>query len=277
MIDLHTHSTASDGSLSPALLIDEAVKSGLSAIALTDHDTIDGLPEAEAASMERRIRFIPGIEIAVTWEPGECHLLGLGLKNLTAHFLETIAGLSRAREKRNREILKRMNELGFAAEYEDIAALAGGTSIGRPHFAAFLVKQKVVRTSEQAFERFLAKGRPLYVAKEGLGFSEAAALIKESGALTILAHPLSLYVAWGRLPIVIESLRDQGLDGIEAWHPTAKVTACRRLEELGKKLGLFITAGSDFHGAARPNQKLGLTAGKRRIEDSFLEALTPLH
>jgi predicted metal-dependent phosphoesterase TrpH len=122
----------------------------------------------------------------------------------------------------------------------------------------------------------LGKGRPLYVPKEGLELGRALALIKEAGGIAVLAHPMSLYVSWGRLPGLIKELAEQGLDGIEAWHPTAKVRACKRLEELGLRLGLFITAGSDFHGETRPDRKLGISAGGRKIEEAILEAIPPL-
>jgi predicted metal-dependent phosphoesterase TrpH len=139
-----------------------------------------------------------------------------------------------------------------------------------------LVKRGIVKNREQAFARYLGQGKPFYVPKAGLDFDRAQALIRESGGLPILAHPMSLYVAWGRLPALIEELKGRGLAGIEAWHPTAKLRECHRLEELGKKLGLHITAGSDFHGEARPNRKLGHTCAGRKIEDSLLEAIPEL-
>ncbi|MDR3334411.1 MAG: PHP domain-containing protein [Treponema sp.] len=276
MIDLHTHSSASDGSLTPSQLMDEAAHRGLSAIALTDHDTIDGLAAASTAAQKWGIQLIPGIEIEIRWEPGEFHLLGLGLGHLQASFLAGIAELSRLREKRNREILDRMHALSIQADYEDIRALSGGRLVGRPHFATFLVNRGFVKNREQAFFRYLGKGKPLYVPKEGLEFEKALDLIKQAGGIAVLAHPMSLYIAWGHLPGLIKNLRDRGLDGIEAWHPTAKVRSCKRLEELGTSLGLYITAGSDFHGASRPDRKLGITAGDRKIEDAILEAIPVL-
>jgi predicted metal-dependent phosphoesterase TrpH len=280
MIDLHTHSSASDGSLSPAGLIAEAAERGLKAIALTDHDTVQGLEEAKRAAKARGILFIPGIELEIIWsrkdEGGEFHLLGLGLRRLTPSFTEAVAELSRRREKRNLEILDRMGELNIEADYADIQALSGGHSVGRPHFAALLVKRGIVKNREQAFARYLARGRPFYVPKKGLEFDEAVEAIKSAGGIAVLAHPMSLYVAWGRLPELVKNLKERGLEGIEAWHPTAKARSCKRLEELGKRLGLYITEGSDYHGEVRPERKLGITAGGRKIEDSVLEALPDL-
>ncbi|MDR0562212.1 MAG: PHP domain-containing protein [Spirochaetaceae bacterium] len=271
MIDLHTHSTASDGSLSPATLISRAHQQGLTAIALTDHDTIAGLEEAEAEARSRGIGFIPGIEIEITWEPGEFHLLGLGILRPSPQFSEAITELVRLREARNREIIRKMQEAGMPVCYEDILGFSAGPCIGRPHFAALMVSRRIVKNREQAFDQYLGKGRPFYVPKEGLEFLRAVDIIKDSGGIAVLAHPMSLYIAWGRLPELIKDLRDQGLDGIEAWHPTAKVHSCKRLEALGKSLGLLITAGSDFHGESRPDRKLGITAGNRKIEAALLE------
>ena len=280
LIDLHTHSTASDGSLTPSLLMEEAAKRGLSAIALTDHDTVNGLEEAARAARERGIRFIPGIELEILWNQetgGEFHLLGLGITRPSRGFTAAVTELSRRREERNLEIVEKMNKAGVTVSYDEVRALAGpkvrGHSIGRPHFAALMVKRKIVKNRNQAFLRYLGRGKPFYMPKAGLEFERAAAAIKESGGIAVLAHPMSLYVAWGRLPNLIENLKERGLDGLEAWHPTAKVRDCKRLEELGKNLGLLVTAGSDFHGEARPDRKLGLTAGGKKIDESFLESI----
>ncbi|MCL2762187.1 MAG: PHP domain-containing protein [Treponema sp.] len=293
MIDLHTHSSASDGDFSPELLIQEAAKKGISAIALTDHDTLSGLKTAEKEAKAVGIRFIPGIEISINWPGctsrtaptaraadtpglgpgGEFHLLGLGIQSPSPAFLAAIDALSRRREARNREMLNRMNELGFEAAWEDIPALADSHSIGRPHFANLLVKKKIVKNSEQAFAHYLKPGKPLFVPKTGLDFVEAVTLIRESGGISVLAHPMSLYVAWGRLPELIKALKTRGLMGIEAWHPTAKTNSCRRLEKLGKELALYVTEGSDFHGSFRPYRQLGYSSRDRKINNAILEAL----
>jgi predicted metal-dependent phosphoesterase TrpH len=289
MVDLHTHSNISDGDLSPALLVKSAVKQGLSAIALTDHDTINGLENARTTALAENIHFIPGIEININWiggkssrgapglgPGGEFHLLGLGLNTPSAGFISAVGELSRRREARNREILDRMHELSIKAEWEELMALSGGHSLGRPHFAALLVKKNVVKNVNQAFDRYLGTGKPLYVPKEGLAFEESVALIRESGGIPVLAHPISLYVAWGRLPDLIKTLKDMGLMGLEAWHPTTKAGSCRRLEELAKTLGLYITEGSDFHGSARPDRRLGYSSKGRKIDDAVLEVIPEL-
>jgi hypothetical protein len=280
MIDLHTHSKASDGSLSPSTLIAEAAKRGLSTIALTDHDTIEGNDEAAKAAIGQGIRFIPGIELEIAWNHGgEFHLLGLGINKPSPGFFAAVEELSR-RHERNMEMVERMNKAGIDFSYDEVISLALGPeayrsnlrrcSIGRPHFAAFLARKKVVKNQEQAFLRYLGKGKPFFIPKAGLEFELAAKLIQESGGIAVLAHPMSLYVSWGQLPPLIENLKEKGLDGLEAWHPNAKVSACKRLEALGKKLELCITAGSDFHGEARPDRKLGITAGGKKMDESLI-------
>jgi predicted metal-dependent phosphoesterase TrpH len=276
VIDLHTHSTASDGSLSPTALVHAAAVRGVTVLALTDHDTLAGISEAEQAAKQEGIRFIPGIEIEISWEPGEFHLLGLGVSKPSPAFMETIVGLAQKREARNHAIIGRMREAGIEVQYEDILALSGGHSVGRPHFASFMVNQHIVKNHEQAFEKYLAKGKPFYVPRECLEFRRALALIKESGGITVLAHPMSLYVAWGSLPSLIRNFQEQGMDGIEAWHPNATLKACKRLEELGRSLNMYITAGSDFHGVNRPDRKLGVTSGDQKISEAILEAIPPL-
>jgi len=154
--------------------------------------------------------------------------------------------------------------------------VTGGNSVGRPHFAALLVKHKIVKNVNQAFARYLGVGKPLYVPKVGLIFEEAAALIRESGGIPVLAHPISLYVAWGRLPDLVKMLKNMGLMGLEAWHPTAKSGSCRRLEALAKTLGLYVTEGSDFHGSVRPDRRLGYSHKGRKIDDAILEAIPEL-
>jgi predicted metal-dependent phosphoesterase TrpH len=274
MIDLHTHSTASDGSLSPSALIALAVKQGISTLALTDHDTIGGLDEAAEAAGQCNLRFIPGVELEIARgkeSTGEFHLLGLGIKNPEAEFLAALEELALARNIRNQEIIEKMNKAGISVSYNEVSSFGGGASIGRPHFAAFLVSRKFVKNREQAFLRYLGRGRPFFIPKAGLQFERAVDIIRKSGGIAVLAHPMSLYTSWGKLPELLKNLKERGLDGLEAWYPTAKVSSCKRLEELGRNLGLCVTAGSDFHGEARPDRKLGISAGKKKIDGSLLD------
>ena len=290
MVDLHTHSSFSDGELTPEALVEQAASQGLSAIALTDHDTINGLERAKIAALGcntgKNLKLIPGIEININWSGekgvsglgngGEFHLLGLGINTPSPAFRAAIDELSRSREVRNRKILDKMHELGIDATWEELLALSGGHLLCRPHFAALLIKRNIVKNQDQAFARYLGAGKLLYEPKGGLVFEEAVTLIRESGGIPVLAHPISLYVAWGRLPDLIKALKDRGLMGLEAWHPTAKPGSCRRLEALAKELGLYVTEGSDFHGSVRPDRKLGHSSKGRKINDAILEAIPEL-
>jgi predicted metal-dependent phosphoesterase TrpH len=287
MIDLHTHSTASDGNLTPAELMRAARDAGLSVIALTDHDTIDGLPEAQLQADKLGIRLIRGIEIDIdpnnirtsAPQPGgppaekparEFHLLGLGLKTPSSGFLRLMEQSRLERTRRNLLIISKMREAGIDADYEEIRGMADGC-IGRPHFAQYLIKLGKVRSVQTAFDLFLGRDKPFYIRKQGADFTRAAADIHESGGLAVLAHPTTLFMSLNRLPPVIAGLKERGLDGIEAWHPMAPPRVCRRLETLAESLGLRVTAGSDFHGEKRPGRRLGYTGGGLKIDDSFLE------
>lgn len=277
MIDLHTHSTASDGSFSPSQLIAHAVKQGVTVLALTDHDSVSGNAEGLAAAQEAGIRFVPGIELDIQWKPGECHLLGLNVHSVHSDLTALLVRLQEGRLERNTEIALKMKESGIDIDLERVSEIAAGGTVGRPHFAHFLVETKVVKNIQQAFDRYLAKNRPFFVDRISIPLSEGISAIRASGGIPVLAHPLSLYVSWGNLPGILEDFKNLGLAGIEAWHPGARVVECERLEACARSLGLCVTAGSDFHGAARPDRKIGRTAGKRPIEDRFFtDELEPL-
>jgi predicted metal-dependent phosphoesterase TrpH len=282
MIDLHTHSAVSDGSLSPAELMREAAKKQLHTIALTDHDTIAGIPEAQeaAAALDNPIRLIPGVELEIEWpHQGEFHLLGLGLTAPSPSLTSLLAEFSKIREDRNLAILDEMNRLlGTNAAYEDILTIAGEKrmSVGRPHFASYLIRNHKVKTTELAFKRYLGTGQPLYVKKPGVDFERAAVAIHESGGIAVIAHPSTLYMSVNKIFTVFQKFKTKGLDGVEAWHPNAAVRVCKRYEAMATDLGLCITAGSDYHGERRKDRNLGYTAGGLQIADRFLPAaLTP--
>lgn len=269
MIDLHTHSTASDGSFSPRELVAHALERGLSVLALTDHDSVAGNAEAADAARGTGLRFIPGVELDIEWKPGECHLLGLGLDNPSDSLAVLLLRQIEERNARNGEIAARMAADGIDIDLERVTALAGGEVVGRPHFAEYLVSIRKVKNRQQAFDRYLAKDRPYFVDRKGIPLDEGIAAIVASGGVPVLAHPLSLYVSWGRIGDVVRDFAARGVRGLEAWHPAARVIECERLENLAAEHGLFVTAGSDFHGAARPDRKLGRTAGRRDIDDRF--------
>jgi hypothetical protein len=216
------------------------------------------------------LRIIRGVEIEVSFEPGEFHLLGLRLGDLGGELAEVLSRLAQARVQRNGRILDKMREAGFDASMEELRAVAGEGAAGRPHIAALLVERKAVRTRQEAFDKYLGKGRPFYAPKECLELGEAMRMVKEAGGLAVVAHPLSLFVSWGRLGSLMDEWKELGIDGIEAFHPTAKLGQCKRVEKLARDRGFRVTAGSDFHGAIRPDRKLGRTAGNLVIGDEYL-------
>ncbi|MBO4630110.1 MAG: PHP domain-containing protein [Treponema sp.] len=274
MIDLHVHTTASDGQYTPAQIIEKATEKNITAIAITDHDTVAGLEEGAAAAKEHGITFVPGVELNISYPTGEFHLLGLGFKQISPSLTEILDNLVKNRELRNVQIIEKMREAGVDITLEEMIADFPDTVLGRPHFAAELVKKKVVKTRQQAFDRYLAKGRPWYVARVGSNLDEAIVAIKESGGVPVIAHPMSLYLSWGKLPDALQNFYDRGVMGLEAFHPGARVTECLRLEELAHKIGYFVTAGSDFHGEKiRGDRKLGYTCGGRKIEDDVWEKI----
>ena len=274
MIDLHVHTTASDGQYTPTQIIEKAYTKNIGVIAITDHDTIAGIQEGAAAAQKCGITFVPGTELNINFPTGEFHLLGLGFKQISPSMTTLLDTLVKNRELRNVQIIEKMREAGVDLTLEEMQADFPDTVLGRPHFAAELVKKKVVKTRQQAFDRYLAKGRPWYVQRVGSNLDEAIVAIKESGGVPVIAHPMSLYLSWGKLPDALKDFYERGVMGLEAFHPGARVTECLRLEELGQKLGYFITAGSDFHGEKiRADRKLGVTCGGRKIEDDIWEKI----
>lgn len=270
MIDLHVHTTASDGQFSPSQIIQMAVDKGLSRIAITDHDTAAGLEEAKAAAQELKINFVAGTELNISFPTGEFHLLGLGFTHISPSLNEIFEDLVKSRQERNENIISKMQKDGVQISLEEVQKDYPDTILGRPHFAAELVKKKVVKNRQMAFDKYLAKGRPWYVDRVGANLDQAIVAIKESGGLPVVAHPMSLYLSWGKLPETLQNFYERGVAGIEAYHPGARMTECLRLEELARKIGFFVTAGSDFHGPkVRADRKLGHTCNDKPIENRF--------
>ena len=278
IIDLHTHSTASDGTYSPAELVVYAAARHLRVLALTDHDTIDGLQEAAEEARRQGLIFIPGIEINIAWPTGEFHLLGLGLRRLSPELRRILRFLADSREERNRLMAQRLQEAGIPVTLEEVSAHFNTKMIGRPHFAQYMEEKGFVKQRQLAFDKYFAKGRPCFVERTGAELADAVAAIKSSGGVPVQAHPLSMYVSWGKIDGVMEEIRDKGVMGLEAWHPGVRVAEAERLEELGHRLGMIVTAGSDFHGEqVRADRKLGHSAGGKQIDSRFWEEeLQPL-
>ena len=276
MIDLHTHTTASDGQYTPAELI-RKVAGKISVLAITDHDTVAGLEEGKKAAQECDITFVPGIELNINRSGCEFHLLGLGLKNPSKSLNDVIQKLIDSREERNQYVINKMLSEGIQVSLEQVQNDFPGQVLGRPHFAQWLEEHKIVKNRQQAFDKYLARGRPWYIERTGANLDEAIQAIYDSGGIPVVAHPMSLYLSWSKIEPVLADFKERGILGMECFHPGARVSECFRLEELARKLNFFVTAGSDFHGEKiRSDRKPGHTCGEKKIDDRFwYEELLP--
>ena len=283
MIDLHTHSTASDGTFSPSELVRYAASKKISVLALTDHDTTDGLKEAQEEARKQGITFVPGIEITIDWPTGEFHLLGLGLQRTSPKLREVITGLREERRSRNQRMAEKLRENGISVSCEELEEKFGTQNIGRPHFAQLMVEKGYVKHRQAAFDIFFASGRPCYIPRGGADLAFAVEAIRESGGIPVQAHPLSMYVSWGKMEETLALIHEKGVMGFEAWHPGVRVAEAERLEKIAHGFGLIATGGSDFHGEkVRADRHIGYTAGKKMIQDRLWEeelgpALEDLH
>lgn len=273
-VDLHCHSTASDGTSTPTQVVDLAKTQGLSAIALTDHDTVAGVAEAAKRAAEVGLDFLPGIEISAAFpHPGTLHLLGYGVDPASAALVSLSEDLLAGRDSRNPKIIARLQELGLKITMAEVEAEAKGGVLGRPHIAAVLLKKGYVNTTKQAFNVYLAPGGSAFFDKERLEPGEAIRRIKAAGGIAVLAHPSQLRTTnSAELDRVVKSLVDQGLQGIETLHSDHSDAEIRAYEALAKQYGLLTTGGSDFHGGNKPTISLGY-AGKNRVPRERFDAL----
>jgi predicted metal-dependent phosphoesterase TrpH len=273
MIDLHTHSTASDGTCTPERLVALALEAGLAALALTDHDTLAGIERAREAAAGTGLRLIAGVEIEIARETGEFHLLGLGFSQSRDGLEAALTRVRADRNERNLLMVARLRASGFLVSMEELREIAGGEVISRAHFARLLVRKGIAGSIDAVFSRFIGKGKEFYESRVCLALGEACALIRASGGLPIVAHPMSLGLRGPALRQELSSAKAAGVAGIEAWHPNHSVKDCRMLARLARSLGMVVTGGSDFHGANVPQRRLGRTAGGREVPDELLEAL----
>jgi 3',5'-nucleoside bisphosphate phosphatase len=274
-IDLHCHSTASDGTLPPADVVRLAVRSGLSALALTDHDTVGGIAEAAAEAKTSGLDFLSGIEISAEFpHPGTMHILGYGvdperpaLKSLTD---QLIAG----RDNRNPQIVAKLNELNIAVTMAEWEAEAKGGVLGRPQLAAILMRKGYVSSIKQAFDKYIGQGAPAYFDKERLTPKQALERIHDAGGLPVLAHAIQLRTNNdGELNRIVKDLVDQGLAGIEVYHSDHNAEWIEKCKGLADRYKLLKTGGSDFHGTNKQHIELGVARGQRVPREMF-DALT---
>jgi predicted metal-dependent phosphoesterase TrpH len=277
-VDLHCHSTASDGTLSPTEVIRLAKFNGLTALALTDHDTIGGVTEAAAEAKNLGIDFLPGIEISAEFTAhGTMHVLGYGVNPESQTLRELTETLIAGRDNRNPRIVAKLQELGVAITMEEVEKEAGGQVVGRPHIAAILHRKGYVSSIKEAFNKYLAQGAPAYFDKERLTPKRALEMIRESGGLPVLAHAIQLRTENdGELERVVKDLIDIGLAGIEIYHSDHNEEWVQKCTTLADKYHLLKTGGSDFHGGNKTNINLGLARGQRvprQLFDQLVSAL----
>ncbi len=258
-VDLHVHSTASDGSLTPAEIVELAERNHLAAVALTDHDTTDGLAGAAAASAGITVRFVSGIEVSARFTDGTLHILGLGFEANGRPVRRLAEQLLACRQERNPKMAAKLQSMGLDVTMDEWRAQAGGKVVGRLHLAGLLQRKGYVRSVGEAFDRYIGVGAPGFVDKERLAPADAIAAIHDGGGLAVLAHPPQLHCAnSAQLERVVRSLRRDGLDAIEVYHPDHSPPQTRAYLDLARKLGLLVSGGSDFHGAGKPDARLGI-------------------
>lgn len=262
--DMHVHTTASDGRTGPAAVVEEARRLGLKALAITDHDSVDGLQPALAAGAALGVRVVAGVELSTEWEEEEVHILGYFLPLADQGLRAKLEGLRAGRERRARRMVERLNELGYRLELEEVRRQAAGGALGRPHVARVLIEHGYVGSVEEAFRKLLDRGKPAYVPREKITPETAVRWLRELGALPVLAHPGLL----GRDELV-EQLVPAGLVGLEVYYPEHSAADIDRYLALAARFGLAVTGGSDYHGGGEGRAALG-SAG---VSLSLLEEL----
>lgn len=250
-VDLQVHTTASDGALPPAAVVQAAADAALHAIAITDHDTVDGLPEAHAAGERLGVRIVPGVELSTHFEGEELHLLGLHLTDLDA-IADALADFRVQRVQRAERIVETLNAHGIPITMDAVLAEAADGAVGRPHIARAMLAGGWVREFREAFDKWIGWGRPAYMAKEQFDVADAIALVHRAGGLAVWAHPGELAT-----PARIARLADRGLDAVEVLHPSHPPYLVQRLVEHTEKAGLLPSGGSDWHGTQDGPRKLG--------------------
>ena len=272
-IDLHLHTTHSDGSLPPAAVLALAHKAGVTALAITDHDITTGIPEALQAGASLGIEVIPGVEISSRFGESELHILGYFLDWQDPALHARLAGLRASRHSRNPLIIERLRAMGQDITYDEVRELAGTESVGRPHIARVLMNKGYVKSAKEAFDRFLAQGKPAYVPRELPDPAEAMAWIRAAKGVPVLAHPLWAKQNGEGLFALCGRLKTEGLGGMEVHYSTHNPKQTTELLDIAKRLDLLVTGGSDFHGLTKPGIEVGVGRGGLTVPTKLLEPL----
>ncbi|MDA8277623.1 MAG: PHP domain-containing protein [Actinomycetota bacterium] len=273
MIDLHTHSRISDGSESPTRVVELAAEVGATAIALTDHDTLAGLDEAIATGGRVGVEVIPGVEVSCQYKTGTMHMLIYFTSPDSEALVHALNELQDSRAGRNQQILELMQRDGLDITMEELVAEGGATGIGKPHFAALLLRKGVVSTIQEAFDRYLEKGQRYYVDKKTFSPEEMIELALASKAIPVLAHPLTVDKDPTQLRKVIKGWAKIGLAGVEAQYGRYSIETRSFLEETAKIYNLIATGGSDFHGSYKPDLNVATGRGDLNVADNVVDRL----
>jgi len=250
LVDLHVHSSASDGVYSPREVVERAAEVGLKAVALTDHDTTAGVAEALDAGEAAGIEVIPGVEISAEFEGGACHILGYFVEPGAADLARVLEIAREGRARRNAAILACLNDLGFDLTMDDVTGRQTTGTLTRAHFAAAMTEKGYVRNWEEAFEQYLGRGKPAYVGRKRVEPTDAIAAIRGAGGLAALAHPRQLNRSIAETETWLRRFAEVGIEGVEVWSPDHTANYARHYGEMARRLGLLATGGSDWHGRA---------------------------
>ena len=274
MIDLHVHSNQSDGTYTPAQLVQYAAKKGLTAFALTDHDTTQGLDAAIASARQHFVTVIPGIEFSTVYEEKDIHILGLFIDYKAPVFLSALADFVASRERRNEKMCQKLREYaGMDIHYKKLLQAFPGAVITRAHYARYMLDHGYVGSMAEAFERFIGDRAPCFIPREKVTPMQAVRLIRQAHGVPVLAHPPLYHMSDARLEGLVDTLADCGLAGIEALYSTYTAGEEAHMKSLARQYGLLITGGSDFHGSNKPDIDLGTGRGSLHVPDSILEDL----
>ena len=277
IIDLHVHSTESDGTLTPEELVTGAKKAGLSAFALTDHDTCQGVDKAMPHAASAGIELIPGIELSTDYHGKEVHIVGLYVDTENDELLSKTAEYRKCRSERNALMVEALRKEGLSITMEELVAENPDCVITRANIARFLYEHGQIKSVREAFERYIGDHCKCYVGRLKVSSSDAVRLIKKAGGIAILAHPLLYGLSSTNLQKLIEELKEAGLDGLEAIYSTYTTGEEQQMKRLANKNGLLISGGSDFHGTNKPDIFLGKGRGNLYISYSILEELKAYH
>lgn len=274
MIDLHVHSSFSDGTDTPEELARAAAASGVTALALTDHDNVAGVPDFLAACRREGIVGIAGVEISAHVQQGTLHVLGLGVDPASAALDDALARVRDGREERNHRIVGKLHELGFGLTWGEVQELAGHDVVGRPHIARAMIAHGWAGGVEEVFDRYLGEGAPAYVDRFKLSPEESVKLVVEAGGVPVVAHPLSWLADLGELETALAKLKAAGLAGVEVYHSSHNLGDEVELMRLSSRLGLLPSGGTDYHGEdVKPGIRIGTGPGRMEVPDAILAPL----